>query len=257
MTASRRVALTLVGCLLMIVGCAERQNQTSITVSAASDLRAAFAAVGPEFTKETGITVNVTYGSSGQLAQQISEGAPVDVFASADRSLTDSLAEAGDAVAASSYVYGLIRLSIATANGVPTAATIDSLSDNSYARVAIANPDHAPYGRAAKQAIDRSSTGVNISNKLVIAENVSDALRLVETGNVDAAVVARSLVIAPSKPLQSSVVDVPETSHDRIEQSMIVTADSEEGERAAQQFIDFVASTEGQKLMAQFGFAPS
>ena len=225
---------------------------SELLVAGASDLRPAFEEIGKIFTAQTGTKVTFSFGSSGQLAQQISNGAPFDVFASADKSYIDQvLADGiGDAATKATYAFGRLALWIPSRTQKRLFNVLD-LSDPSIRRIAIANPEHAPYGSAAVQALKSAKIYELVSDKLVYGKNVSDTYRLATSGNADAALVSLSLVIANSNGGQYVVI--PSDAHTPLEQALVVTAKKPRS-ASAKAFIAMVSSTAGRSVMLKYGF---
>jgi molybdate transport system substrate-binding protein len=218
-----------------------------ILVGAASDLRVAFEELGAAFTEETGTKVTFTFGSSGQLAQQIENGAPYDLFASADIGYVDAVIEAGRGVPATKETYAFGRIVIWSRT--VAYPDVQALTDPAIRNLAIANPEHAPYGVAARQALESAGVYEDAQPRLVYGENVSDTLRLAQSGNADAAIVALSLAI----PSDGAWTLVPEELHEPLEQALVVTGAGEQA-RLAQEFAAFVASEQGREVMRRYGF---
>jgi molybdate transport system substrate-binding protein len=263
MTAARRHGLTVLAlaALLLAAACGGSDASTdggagapaatdgAITVAAASDLRLAFEELGEAFTADTGTEVTFTFGSSGQLREQIVNGAPFDLFASANVEFVDAVIEAGfgDPDTKADYAYG--RIALRAAPGASLPARIEDLADPAYARIAIANPEHAPYGAAARQALERSGVLADVEPRLVLGENISDALRITDSGNADVGIVALSLVIAGADPY--TLVD--EALHEPLRQALVVVGDGPEADDAAE-LASFVASPAGREVMVRYGF---
>lgn len=221
-----------------------------ITVAAAADLRLAFEELGGIFEKQTGTVVTFSFGSSGQLAEQIVRGAPFDVFASANVDFVDEVLEAGaaDASSRATYAFGRIALYTPTTGGP---ATLEALTAAEVEHVAIANPEHAPYGVAAEQALRRAGVYERVRPKLVLGENVADTLRLATTGNADAAIVALSLVTTRS---DGTWVLIDQSLHDPLEQALVVTGVDPSRVEAARAFAALVNAPEGREIMHRYGF---
>lgn len=221
----------------------------SITVAAASDLRPAFEKLGALFESDTGITVTFAFGSSGQLREQIINGAPFDLFASANRAFVDDVIAAGRGLEDTRSTYAIGRIVLWTPPGTDPPASIDALADARYERIAIANPTHAPYGLAAEQALAAGGVLEVVRARLVYGENISDAFRIVQSGNADAGIVALSLAIADGGPYSL----VPDHLHETLEQQLVVTST---GDRAvsATEFAEFIASPAGRAVMTRYGF---
>jgi len=241
--------------IVLVVSCGDERPPTAsppVHVAAASSLSGAFEEIGRAFHARTGISVRFVFGASGSLAQQLEAGAPFDVFAAADEASVARAVESAacDGATAAAYAHG--RLVVWTREGVVPPRTLSELAEPRFARLALASPEHAPYGSAAREALRRVGLWSTVEPRVVYAENIRQALQFVETGNVDAAFVARALVIDDTRP--HLLVD--ESMHASIVQSLVVCrrgARREEG-RA---FADFVRSAEGAAILRRFGFAPA
>ncbi len=253
--------LGIVGLLLLLSACAVTPIQapvpateppTRITVSAAADLIPAFEELGRLFTEETGITVVFNFGSTGQLAQQIAQGAPVDLFAAANQAFIQELNELGRVIPDSIALYAVGRITLWTRTDSPlTFTTIEDLAQPGIERIAIANPEHAPYGIAAREALQSAGLWDALQPKLIFGENVAQTLQYAETGNVDVAIVALSLSIAAGD--EGRWVLLPEALHNPLYQALAVVADSPH-EAEARLFAQFVNSPEGRVVMRKYGF---
>jgi len=229
---------------------AEARQEITLTVSAASDLTPAFGELGSVFTEATGIDIEFNFGSTGQLAQQIIAGAPADVFAAANVDFIDQLDERGLILADTQELYARGRITIWTRSDSDVQITdLSQLSDPRIDRIAIANPDHAPYGVAAREAMQSAGVWDAVQDKLVLGENVSDTLRFAQTGNVDVAIVALSLSLASDG--KWTLID--ETLHEPIDQALAVVAATEH-EPEARAFVEFVNSEPGREIMRRYGF---
>lgn len=181
--------------LLLLAGC--QKAEAPLRVAAASDLSLVLGELARTYEARTGARAAVTFGSSGLLARQLAEGAPFDVFIAADEGFVDDAVRAGACDAATKQRYARGRLVLWSAGGL----TLDTLPASG--RVALANPEHAPYGRAAKEALQARGLWAPLQPRLVFAENVRQALQFAQTGNADAAFVARALV----PPGEGALVD--------------------------------------------------
>jgi molybdate transport system substrate-binding protein len=252
----RVVAVALATTALVGAGCGSddadggqtgRTDGGQITVAAASDLRPAFEELGARFTAETGTEVTFSFGSSGQLAQQIANGAPFDLFASAARDFVDDVidAGAGDRASARTYAFGRVVLWSPDRRY----ARLADLADPRVRKVAIANPAHAPYGRAGKQALERSGQHPTVEPKIVLGENISDTQRLVQSGNVEVGIIALSLAMAS----EGRWTLLPEDLHEPLEQVSVVTARDADAKARARAFSDHLASPGGRAVMRRYG----
>jgi len=259
-------ALALVGVLTALVGLLGRpgasrleppalagaaaQPRPEIVISAASDLTVAFQAIGQQFEVETGVRPVFNFGSTGQLAQQIERGAPVDVFAAANVSFVDDLSRQGLILPDTRALYARGRITLCTRADTSLALTrIEDLARPEVQRLAIANPEHAPYGLAAKQALQRAGIWPAVEPRLVLGENIAQTLQYAETGNVDAAIVALSLSVAT----EGRWTLISEQLHEPIDQALAVIK-STRHEAEARQFAAFVNGPVGRPIMRRYGF---
>src|SRR5262245_33169398 len=194
MRQSRIVWALLLFSLLFALSCRPQTAETDLTIAAASDLTNAFEEIGREFQKTTGTKVVFNFGSSGMLTKQIEQGAPVDLFAAANVAFVNQLEQKGLILPDTKKVYARGRLVLWTAQN--SGIKIEKLSDLTLPeikRVAIANPEHAPYGMAARQALERAGLWEAVKPKLVYGENIRQTMQYAQTGNVEVAIVALSL----------------------------------------------------------------
>jgi len=222
-----------------------------ITVAAAADLSFAFKDLGDAYEKATGHKVVFSFGSTGLLEKQIAEGAPFDVFAAANISYADDAAKTGACDAQSEALYATGRIVMYTIESATfSPKSLSELGDARVSKIAIANPEHAPYGKAAKQAMERAGLWDTVHGKVVYGENVQQTLQFAQSGNADVAIVALSL--ATVTPGHSS--EIPMDQYDRIDQALIVCKNGKAGADAGRGFVDFVKSADGHAIMKRFGF---
>jgi molybdate transport system substrate-binding protein len=227
----------------------------ALLVAAAADLRYAFEEVGRAFRARTGVPVTFSFGSSGHLAYQLEHGAPFDLLFSANEAFVHRLAEQGLVLRETVQLYavGRIVLWVRRENPLPVERGLAALLDPRVRYVAIANPEHAPYGEAARQALVRSGLYARVRAKLVYGENVSSALQLVQSGNADAGIVALSLALAPPVTREGRFWLVPQWLHEPIRQAAgVVTRSRRQPEARA--FLDFVNGPRGRPTMRRYGF---
>ena len=224
-----------------------------ITVAAASDLAIVSKEISPAFEKQTGIKTKVSTGSSGNFFAQIANGAPFDVFLSADVDYPRRLVSAGVADGNSLYVYGVGHLVLWMRDGSSDLKRegLQALLKPSVHKIAIANPDHAPYGRAAVAALHHAGIYEQVKTKLVLGENISQAAQFVESGNADAGIVSLSLTKGMNPA--GTFVDVPAGSYPPIEQAAVVV-NSTKNRAAAEAFIKFLRSDDCKALLQRYGF---
>jgi molybdate transport system substrate-binding protein len=222
-----------------------------LTVAAASDLTPAFEEIGREFEASNHIKVVFVFGSTGLLTRQIENGAPFDVFAAANQSYIDQLDQKGLIVPGTKTTYARGRITMwTTADSSLKIEKIEDLAHPDVHRIAIANPDHAPYGLAARQALESAGIWETVRSKLVYADNIRQTLQFAETGNVEVAIVAVSL----SMQSRGRWVLIPEGLHQPLDQGMGVIK-GPRNEQAARAFSDFVNGAKGREIMGKYGFA--
>jgi molybdate transport system substrate-binding protein len=226
-----------------------------LKIAAASDLNFAFKDLVAEFEKKTGDRVKLTLGSSGNFYSQIENGAPFDVYFSADIRYPQKLIEGGHGIADSLYKYavGRIVLWVPTGSAVPIDRGFESLTHSTVRKIAIANPKHAPYGRAAVAALQHFNMYDGTKDKLVMGENISQAAQFVESGASDAGIIALSLAMAPTMKASGKYWEVPADAHPPIEQGAVVLKRSTNQEKA-RRFLKFLQGNEGQEIMRRYGF---
>lgn len=202
------------------------------------------------FQSQTRIKVVFSFGSTGMLTQQIANGAPVDLFAAAHVSYIQQLERQNLILPDTKAVYAYGRITLwTTANAAIHPEKIDELARPEIKRVAIANPDHAPYGLAARQAMETSGVWETVKPKLIYADNIRQALQFAETGNVDVAIVALSLSI----PSNGKWTLIPEELHQPISQGLAVIRTTQH-ENEARQFAAFIKSDAGREVLRKYGF---
>ena len=221
-----------------------------VAVFGASDLALAFKEIVPKFERALGVKVTLVLGSTGTLAKQIEHGAPADVFFAADRTFIEELAVKGVVIPETRALYAQGRLVLATARSAGAKLTeLRQLTDARIRHVAIANPAHAPYGRAAEQALRAVGVWDPVRAKLVYGENIRQALQFVESGAAEAGLIALSLANVPA--IDYVVID--RTLHAPLNQSVAVVRRSRRPELGLA-FIQFVNGAEGRPIMKRFGF---
>ncbi len=226
-----------------------------LTIAAASDLQGVLPLVTAQFERSTGHSVRVTFGSSGNFFAQIQHGAPFDVFLSADIDYPRRLEQAGLAEPGTLYEYatGEIVLWALEKGGPNLSAGLQSLLDPSVRRIAIANPEHAPYGRAAVAALRSAGIYDRVRSKLVMGENISQAAQFVHSGNAEAGIIARAIVLMPGLVDLGHATAIPTDAYPPIRQAAIVTSGSRNKETASR-FLAFLKTPAIRQLMERFGF---
>lgn len=226
-------------------------GESPLAVAAAADLQSAFAEIGATYERDTGGKVTFVFGASGTLATQIENGAPFDVFASASDEHVAALASRGATVAGSERVYALGTLALVSfAGGSAPVARIEDLARPEVRRVAIANPEHAPYGAAAREALVRAGIWEQVAAKVVYGENVRQALQFVQTGNAEAGIVAAGIANVPE--VRASAV--PEGLYHPLRQTLALIKGTPREARAAE-FSDLVTGPKGREILRAHGYA--
>jgi molybdate transport system substrate-binding protein len=220
-----------------------------LVVAAAADLVFAFRELVPAFERSHRATVTLTLGSTGQLARQIEQGAPFDVFFAANMDFVEALREKGHVRPESvePYAQGLIVL--ATHQKRPPLARLEDLTQNTVTRVAIANPGHAPYGVAAKEALEKMGLWERLRTKLVYGENIGQALQFLRTENADAAILALSV----AKVSEVRYVLIDRRLYRPILQGVAVTTRTRHPE-VARALARFVTGPDGRSILKRYGF---
>jgi molybdate transport system substrate-binding protein len=226
-----------------------------ITIAAASDLNFAFKEIVTEYEKTTGNHVKLTLGSSGNFFSQIQNGAPFDLYFSADIGYPRKLEEAGLVVPGSLYPYAVGRIVLWTGNGsqLDISKGLEVLREPTIKKIAIANPKHAPYGRAAVAAMEYFKVYDQVKDKLILGENISQTAQFIESGACDIGIIALSLAIAPTMQAAGQYWEIPATAHLPLEQGAVILKQSKNPE-AARQFLEFIKSPRGQEIMKRYGF---
>jgi molybdate transport system substrate-binding protein len=223
-----------------------------LRVAAAADLAVAFGEVGAAFEKSSGKKVEFSFGSTGLLAKQISEGAPFDVFAAANVTYVDDVVRANACDGATKQLYARGRIVVWASDKSALPAGIEGLRDPKYAKIAIANPDHAPYGLAAQQAMTKTGIWADVKPRAVYGENVQQTLMFAQSGNAEVAIVALSLAVNA----KGGYVPIDAALHEPLDQAMVVCKGGAAGGKPneARTFLEFVASEPGHAIMRKYGF---
>jgi molybdate transport system substrate-binding protein len=226
----------------------------TLRIAAASDLQFVLPDLAAQYEKQTGVKLAITYGSSGNFVAQIQNGAPFDLFLSADTGYPHKLIAAGQADADSYFVYAIGCLSIWLSPESPldlAAEGYRTLLDPRIRKIAIANPEHAPYGRAAVIALHEATIYDQVKSKLVFGENASQAAQFVQSGSADAAIIPRSLALSP--PMKTGKrYDLTDMRFSLFEQAAVVVKSSP-NKAAAKEFLSFLHSEAGRKIFKNYG----
>jgi molybdate transport system substrate-binding protein len=240
--------------LLILIVTVPSQAQ-EVTIAAAADLRSAFDEISSGFQTETSLHVKVVYGSSGNLFQQIQNGAPFDLFFSANSDYPKKLEAAGLTVAGTYYEYarGHIVLLTSSTSTLQLQQGLKVLLEPSIRRIAIADPSHAPYGQAAVAALKSQGIYDQVSGKIVVGENVAQAASFVTSGAADISIVAKSLAVVSSARAQTRFVEIPANDYPPIQQACVLLKSSTRQE-PARRFLTYVKGPEASKILQRYGF---
>jgi molybdate transport system substrate-binding protein len=245
--SSPRSALFLL--LALTFGC-KAKPVVPLRVAAAADLAHAFDEIRPAFVAQTPGELTVTLGSTGLLARQIIQGAPFDLFLAANSSYVEQVVKAGACDGATEHSYARGRLVIWVKGSDGAALTLTSLADPRFKHIAIANPEHAPYGVAAREGLMRAGVWSSVSERMVYGENVQQTMELAQTGNADVAIVGLSLAIGATGG-SWSLVD--EAGYTPIDQALVVCNHGANA-AAARKLAQFLSEPSGHAILRKYGF---
>lgn len=252
--AWRHACLALAAAMLTLTLGACRSGERGdepLRVAAAADLQFAFEEVGALYEKKTGRKVVFSFGSTGLLAKQLREGAPFDVFAAANVSFVDDVVADGACLGETKTLYARGRIVLFAPKDRPLPASLSASELAGAKTIAIANPEHAPYGRAAKQALTQAGVWPAVQPKIVYGENVQQTLQYARSGNADLAIVALSLATVS----EGRYVPIDAALHDPLDQALVVCkGKGGRGVAAARAFTTLVAAEEGRAIMRRYGF---
>jgi molybdate transport system substrate-binding protein len=234
----------------------QEKSAPELVIAAAADLSSVLKDVADGYEKKTGVKVKLSFGASGALTQQIQNGAPFDLFFSADMDYPRQLIAAGAADGASLYQYAVGKLVL----WVPADSPLDVehkgtsvLLDPTVKKIAVANPQHAPYGRAAVAALKHAGIYDRVSDRLVLGENVSQAAQFVESGNAQAGFVALAHAVAPAMQGKGKFWEVPADFYPPLAQGVVVLSHSQHKKEAAE-FVQYLKTEEVSELLHRYGF---
>lgn len=227
----------------------------TLKVAVAADLKIAMGELDAQFEKQSGMKLDVTYGSSGNFVTQIQNGAPFDLFFSADSDYPKKLEAAGltEPGTLGEYAVGHIVIWTPSDSGINAAKVgWKCLLDQRVKKIAVANPEHAPYGRAAVAAMKKAGIYEQVKAELVYGENISQAAEFVQSGNAQVGIVALSLAVSPAMK-NGNRWEIPTDSYPPIKQAAVLLKASKNKD-GARQFLDFVSGSQGQEILKRFGF---
>lgn len=224
-------------------------------MAAASDLTAVLPPIAQQFEHENHCKVAITFGSSGNFFQQLQNGAPFEIFLSADRQYPEELQKAGLTAPGSlvDYATGRLVLWVRTDSSLDISKGLKVLGAASVKKIAIANPRHAPYGKAAEAALKSEGIYNRVSSKLVLGENASQAATFAQTGNAEAGILPLSIALNPAMKAAGRYAEVPSAEYPPIRQAAVAMKNSQNPE-ITMRFIRFLSSDSSRRLFQQFGF---
>lgn len=267
--AGRKAVVALFVLVVALPTACAPADEEPLRIGAAAVLMPVLDELTVSFEAASGHPVVVTYASSGQLAQQLLEGAPMDLYLSADVGYVEQVLAGGvgDPGSQTTYAYGrLVLWSLADGRGWDDLDALEDLDDLAAAvsaghvgSVSIANPNHAPYGRAAREALRAAGAWETVEPHLVLGENVADAFRLAASGNVDVAITPASMARVSDEGdggAEGRWVEIDDDLHARIEQDLVVTAEDADRVALAERFVDHLLGDDGRATLQRFGLQP-
>jgi molybdate transport system substrate-binding protein len=251
------IALTLSAALSSTLSWTqEKKAQPELLVAAAADLNPALNDIAQQFEKKTGVMLKLSFGASGALTQQIQNGAPFDLFFSADMDYPRQLITQGHADTASLYKYSLGKLVLWVPAGSPLDVEhkgMEVLLDTSVKKIALANPQHAPYGRAAVAALKHAGLYDRLSDRFVLGENVAQTAQFAESGNAQAGFVALAHALSPAIKSTGKFWVIPGDYYPPLEQGVVIITSSQHKKEAAD-FLAYVKTKEASEVLRRYGF---
>lgn len=223
-----------------------------IRVAAAADLAVAFKELGTAFESKTGKKIAFSFGSTGLLAKQIAEGAPFEVFAAANVAFVDDVVKSGQCRKDTQALYARGRIVLWAKDEASLPKSLEDLRDPRFKKIAIANPEHAPYGRAAQQALIKAGVWETVKTRAVYGENIQQTFAYGQSGNAEVAIIALSLATVS----EGKYREIDMATHEPLDQAMVICNGGSRGTKSneAKQFVDFVSSPEGRGIMKKYGF---
>ena len=254
-----KFACWLVALIVLSSVCTEAVDKNapkSITVAGATDLSAALKEIAENYEKQTGVKVKLSFGASGALTQQIRNHAPFDVFFSADMDYPRQLISQGDAEGRSLYRYAIGKLALWAPADSPLDVEhrgMNVMADASVKKIAIANPQHAPYGRAAVAAMKHVGLYEQVSDRLVLGENISQAAQFVESGNAQVGFVAMSFAASPAMQGKGKYWEIPVEAYPPLDQGVVVIRRSRH-KKEAMAFVEYIKTKPVADILRRYGF---
>jgi len=241
------------GLVAVFVSLAPAQAAEKVTIAAAADLKFAMDEIAGAFRKaHPGDEVEVIYGSSGKFHTQIQQGAPFDVFFSADVGFARELKATGQAIS-EPKLYAIGRIVLWSALRDASRLTLGDLVDPTIKKIAIANPQHAPYGKRAEEALRATGLWDKVQDKLVFGENIAQTAQYAQSGAADVGIIALSLAVNQELASKGGYALIPDDRHSPLEQAYVITKHGE-GNTLAAAFAAYMTTTEARHVMTRYGF---
>jgi molybdate transport system substrate-binding protein len=233
----------------------QSSSRGPIAVAAASDLQTVFPDIQSRFERDTGVKMTVSFGSSGNFFAQIQNGAPYDLFFSADVDYPRRLGDSGHAEKNSLYLYAIGKLVLWTRkdSGIDIRRGLAVLKDDRVRRIAIANPEYAPYGRAAVAALRSEQLYEALREKLVMGENLAQTAQLADSGNADVAILGSAIAHSPTLGASGTYIEIPAAAYAPIEQAAIVVSASRNKD-GARRLLEYIKNPDAKALFEKYGF---
>ena len=254
MTAIKiRMILVLIIGSILFTGCTKETNalkKEELHVAAAANLKFAFDEIGKLFEHEFNCKVIFQFGSTGNLSQQIINGAPIDIFAPVSESFINELISSGDMIENTKTLYAIGRIVLVINENIDIEIKgLEDLLIDEIDSIAMANPNHAPYGVAAKEALESLGIWEKVEHKIVYGENIAQVMEFVQTGNVAVGITALSLVDE-----RTEYILIGEKLHNPLKQTIGVVSRSKKQE-LGNEFIKFLKSSEGEVILEKYGYS--
>ena len=245
-------AFTIILFVISQCGSFSQKQDQKITIATAANMQFAMNKLSDEFNRKTGISCELVISSSGKLTAQIKEGAPYDLFVSADLKYPNEVYQAGMADSTPvTYAYGKLVLFTST-DRIPS---IEGLKDKEVKHIALANPKTAPYGIAAREVLEHFNIYDQIKEKLVFGESISQTNQFIISGSAEVGFTSLSTVLSPKMKKKGQWILIPDIAYSPISQALVILKSNDSGIKWSKQFVDFLFSPEGQKILTDFGYS--
>jgi molybdate transport system substrate-binding protein len=246
--------LVAISVVCVLVSCSEKKKAT-ITIATAANMQFAMNEITTKFFQQTGVKCEVIVSSSGKLTAQIKEGAPYDIFISADLKFPNELFVSGFTIAKPTvYAYGKLVIWTLNENIQPS---FEILKSNQIKHIAVANPKTAPYGLAAEEVLKKEGLFQQIEEKLVYGESIAQTNQFITTQAAEIGFTAKSVVLSPNIKGKGTWIEINNTTYAPISQGVVLLKNGTGNKNHAQQFFNFLLSAEGREILNNFGYSTS